>query len=107
MLREQAPTLSWEEARSLLGISEQATEAEVRAAYLQQVKLHPPDREPELFEKIRDAYEQLRDPNVRAKQILFGPDPHASLTTLLAGVSVRRKFVGTEPWMQVLKEKRP
>ena len=96
--------VSWEQAAGLLGVSAGAGDEELRAAYLEQVRRHPPDREPELFERIRDAYEQLRDPRVRARQVLEGPDPAVPLSNLLQGIGgAKRRFVGPGPWMDLLK----
>ena len=99
-------TLDLADAARLLGVEVSASLEELRKAYLQKVQQHSPDRDPELFEQIRDAYEQMRDPNIRAQAVLHGPDPAAPLTSLLQGLSEGRAFVGTELWMQVLKEKR-
>jgi curved DNA-binding protein CbpA len=96
--------MTWEEARTLLGVSADAGDAEVRAAYLEQVRLHPPDREPEVFERIRDAYGLLRDPAARASQILSGPDPTAPLADLLKGHKSQRRFIGAQLWLDALKE---
>ena len=49
------------DARDILGVGPNATDAEIRAAYLQKVKENPPDRAPDQFERIRDAYDLLRD----------------------------------------------
>ena len=106
MVGRDEPKLTWDEARAVLGVSTGATEAEVRAAYLERVRLHPPDREPEQFERVRDAYEQLRDPRLRARQALEGPDPAAPLATLFEGVKPTRRFAGPGPWLAVLKERR-
>jgi len=94
-----------EHAAQTLGVSASAAEQELRAAYLDKVRQHPPDRDPEGFERIRDAYDQLRDPDVRARAILQGPDPSAPLTALLDGLP-GRVFVGSQPWLDLLKEKR-
>ena len=104
----QAPSsqLSPEQAAQVLGVAPDADGEELRRAYLRQVQEHPPDREPELFERIRDAYEQLRDPAVRARRVLEGPDPALPLTSLLGGGKPQRRFVGSGPWLHVLKEKR-
>ena len=97
---------SWQQARSVLEVSEDAGEAELHAAYLAKVRQHSPDRDPEMFERIRDAYEQLRDPRLRAMQVLGGPDPVAPLETLLQGHRPPRRFVGPDLWLGALKEKR-
>ncbi len=97
---------TWEQAAALLGVPSGATDKALRRAYLEQVQAHPPDREPEQFERIRDAYEQLRDPALRARQVLDGPDPALPLPSLLDGLKPNRRFVGSGPWMNVLKENR-
>lgn len=82
-----------------LGLRPGATDEEIRAAYLQRVREHPPDREPEAFERIRDAWEVLRDPRKRARLWLFGVDPGASFRSVLEAQPAERRFVGTEPWL--------
>ncbi len=56
------PQFSLDQAAALLGVAPTAGSEALRRAYLEQVQAHPPDSEPELFERIRDAYEQLRNP---------------------------------------------
>lgn len=98
--------LDWEEAAALLGVKAGASEEVLRAAYLEQVRQHPPDREPDQFERIRDAYEQMRDPALRARQVLDGPSPTLPLPSLLGSLKPARQFVGLGPWLDVLKENR-
>ncbi len=68
------------EAWELLGVSDGATRKEIRRAYLRQVKQHKPDRDPEGFQRVREAYEVVRH---------FGYDPalHGDVlpTPVLAG----------------------
>lgn len=70
------PGDAWE----LLGVSDGATRKEIRRAYLRQVKQHKPDRDPEGFQRVREAYEVVR---------YFGYDPalHGDVlpTPVLAG----------------------
>jgi len=47
--------------RAVLGVAPDATDEQIRAAYLRKVKEFPPDRNPVEFEQVRDAYELLRD----------------------------------------------
>jgi len=90
-----------------LGLSGQATEAEVRAAYLARIQLFPPDREPEKFETVRDAYDLLRDPRTRARRVLADPEAIKPLADLVKNLpSQTRRFVGPEPWLAILKERR-
>jgi curved DNA-binding protein CbpA len=89
----------------VLGISQNATDEQIRAAYLLKVREHPPDRAPEQFEKIRDAYEILRDPRRRMRHRLFSVDPGAPLASLFTDDARPRRFVGPGPWLDVVKGK--
>lgn len=62
---------SMEDPYAVLGLDRRAGDMAIRRAYAQQVKQFPPEREPEAFRKIRAAYEQLRDPERRARASLF------------------------------------
>ena len=61
--------------RKCLALGQDAGEEEIRAAYVRKVKEHPPDRSPEEFERIRDAYDSLRDPRRRMRDRLLSADP--------------------------------
>ena len=106
MNRRNTPTMKWEEAQALLGVPAEASEAEIRSAYLEQVRQHPPDRDPESFERIRDAYEAMRDPRQRARQAVLGLDPMTPLTSLLGDGQPRRRFAGPRLWLDALKQAR-
>lgn len=43
----------------------------VKTAYLKHVQMYPPDREPERFQQIRTAYEQLETAKKRMSYQLF------------------------------------
>ena len=66
-----------------LGISPLADEKEIRDRYLDLVRQFPPDRAPDRFASIRAAYEQLRDPAVRLRSLLFGLGKEDSLSTMI------------------------
>src|SRR5947208_14800480 len=55
----------------VLGISREASEAEIKRAYFTLVREHPPERDPEGFKRIRAAYEQLRSGGESADAELF------------------------------------
>ena len=91
------------DAKGVLGVADGATEEEIRAAYLRAVREHPPDTSPEQFERIRDAYEALRDPRSRARNLLFSGDPLAPLDSLIAGRPAERRYAGPDLWLAALK----
>ena len=96
------PTI--EDPWSVLGVSEQADEDQIRAAYLEKVKQFPPDRCGEQFERIRDAYAQLRDPLRIRMQALMGETPSVPLASLLDDQPRQRDYVGPSAWLDVIKQ---
>ena len=105
MTNEQNVVTSPAAPQEVLGVAFDATEDEIRAAYLRKVKQYPPDRAPAEFERIRDAYEILRDPRRRALDMLLSGDPQAPLVSLLQGRVPQRRFVGPASWLVLLEEK--
>ena len=91
-------------ATDILGVAANANNEEIRAAYLQKIREHPPETSPEEFERIRDAWETLRDPRRRAKSLLLSADPAAPIASLLEGRDAVRLFTGPAPWLAALKE---
>ncbi len=66
----------FEEARATLGLGPAEHDpAIIKQAYRRAVAEHPPDLDPDAFRRIRGAYELLRDPWARAKDILHSPLP--------------------------------
>lgn len=49
----------------VLGVPRTATGDEIKRAYIEQVRQHPPERQPAEFKRIRAAYDQLRSPEKR------------------------------------------
>ncbi|TWT86039.1 J domain-containing protein [Neorhodopirellula pilleata] len=58
----------------VLDLPEFSDEAVVRRQYLELVKQHPPERDPEKFRQIQAAYEAARDPLVLARLMLTSPE---------------------------------
>jgi curved DNA-binding protein CbpA len=91
---------------TVLGLDETADDEAVRAAYLAAVRKSPPDRDPEGFRRIREAYEALRDQERRLALRLFGPPPLENVAELLDTFPTERRYVGPGPWLNVLREGR-
>jgi len=65
-----------DEARATLGVSPSDDAAAVRRAYRRAVGDHPPDRDPEGFQRVRAAYERLDGLLAEADAILDADQPH-------------------------------
>ena len=105
VLNQENPRNSGERPYQILGVSLEATDEEIRAAYIAKVKQFPPDRSPAEFERIRDAYALLRDPRRRAMITLFAGNPDAPIVSLIGKRKSERRFAGPDPWLAVLKER--
>ena len=77
------------DANEILGVAANAGDEEIRAE----------------FEKIRDAYETMRDPRRRARAMFSAGESGAPLVSLIEGRGVPRIFAGPQPWREVLKNK--
>lgn len=55
----------------ILGVTERASDTEIKQAYLQQVKDNPPDRDQQRFRQIQQAYETIKDDDSRLRYALF------------------------------------
>ena len=49
------------EALGILNLSSDATPEQIKKAYFRLVRANPPEKDPEQFQRIREAYEMLRD----------------------------------------------
>ena len=56
---------------ALLDVSEQATDAEIKQAYLLKVNQFPPDHYHQQFQQIQQAYEAIKDLSCRTKYAQF------------------------------------
>ena len=66
----------------ILEVTEHASDSEIKQAYLQKVKLNPPDRDHERFQHIHSAYETIKNVTSRENYALFNY-PEADFDALL------------------------
>lgn len=59
----------------ILGVPEDAGDAAIEAAYLEGIRLCPPDRDPRRFQDLRGAYEKIRTRRDRLAHELFDAVP--------------------------------
>jgi DnaJ-class molecular chaperone len=55
----------------ILDVQPEASDVEIKQAYLQQVKLNPPDRDQQQFQLIHQAYLSIKDLKSRLSDQLF------------------------------------
>jgi len=68
----------------VLGVERCAEEGTIRRRYLELVRLHSPERDPQRFAEIREAYDHLRDPIVSLQNRLFNLEAPHTLESMLA-----------------------
>ncbi len=57
----------------ILGLDLNTTDEEIRKRYLELIKLHTPEKDPDRFQEITSAYEQIKTHRSRILGKLFGP----------------------------------
>jgi curved DNA-binding protein CbpA len=57
----------------ILELDLNATDEEIRKRYLELIKRHTPEKDPDRFQEITSAYEQIKTPRARIRGKLFGP----------------------------------
>lgn len=55
----------------ILGVDETADDQQIKKAYLAEVRQFPPERFPEEFKRIREAYEKIKTVKDRLRYLLF------------------------------------
>lgn len=55
----------------ILGVVSNAADTEIKQAYLRQIKAYPPERDPEQFRLIHEAYLAIKDKKSRISYELF------------------------------------
>lgn len=58
-----------------LGLRPDASEVDIRAAWRRAARAHPPETDAAGFERVRAAYERVRDPVALARSILDAAPP--------------------------------
>ena len=88
----------------ILGVDPSATREQIREAWLECVRRHPPDRDPVKFQEARDAYQILEDPVRREAARLFGREDVRSLEDLAGILAEKKRWLGPAPWNRFIRE---
>lgn len=74
---------------AVLGIADTSDDDAIRLRYLQLVKEFSPEKNPEKFAQIRQAYEQLKDRDTRLRHRLFEPGKHETIEGIIEELQCR------------------
>lgn len=79
----------------VLDVPFDASTEDIRASYLKLVKTHTPEKDPEMFRKITEAYEAIKTERSRIAEKLFGSfrqkDYETALKSLVQAREVKRR----------------
>ena len=92
----------------MLGLAPGATDEQIRGRYLEMVKKHSPEHDPERFQDINHAYERIRDQRARIHNDLFGyrdvADVDESLGYLVRAFKPARRRAGLQELLNAVKK---
>lgn len=88
----------------ILGIDSTADDKAIRNAYLELIKKHPPDRAPERFKEIANAYETIKDEKKRLEYYLFNKDIPVNRPFEALSLQIQRAETRKPPAFDILKE---
>jgi len=74
---------------TVLGLALDSTDEAIRRRYLQLVRTYTPERAPERFAAIREAYDKLRDPSSRLRYRVFEAGKDDTLEAIIADARAR------------------
>jgi hypothetical protein len=86
---------------TVLGVNEDAGDAEIRRRYLALVRDYPPDRAPDRFREYRAAYEALSDERKRLERTLLHTNT-AALSRLRMAALTAASPVSSRPTKQTV-----
>ncbi|MBF0101420.1 MAG: DnaJ domain-containing protein [Desulfobacterales bacterium] len=92
----------------ILGVSLDATNEEIRKRYLQLVKEFTPEKYPEKFQEISNAYESIKNEQHRVELMMFGSykqtDVETTFMTIANALQINKKRVGLKELLEAEKK---
>ena len=73
----------------MLGLPPGSDDEAIRRRYLELVRQFPPERHPDRFAAVRQAYESLRDLNTRLRYRLFEAGKNESVEAIIEELACR------------------
>ena len=88
----------------VLGVAEEIEDDDaIRKAWLEGVRRFPPEKEPEQFARIREAYEMIRDRESRFRLRTFGASRLRNVDALIDFFPKDRNYAGPALWLAVTR----
>lgn len=89
----------------VLGLAGDADDEAIRLRYLELVRLHPPEQQPDRFAEVRAAYDALKDLNTRIRYRFFERGRQYHLDVLIEEATCRstRRRVSLDTMLQVVQ----
>ncbi len=90
----------------VLGLTTGADDDEIRQRYLDLVRQFPPERSPEKFAEVKQAYDRLRDLDTRLRYRLFEAGKKENLHSLIEEISCRnsRRRIALETLLSMTRK---
>jgi len=91
---------------TVMGLPADSDDETIRRRYLELVREFSPERHPEKFAAIREAYESLRDLDTRLRYRLFEAGKNESIEAIIEEISCRgsRRRVSLESLLSLIKQ---
>jgi len=89
----------------VMGLSADSDDDTIRRRYLELVKQFSPEKHPDKFAQVRQAYESLRDLTTRLRHRLFETGKNESVDVLIEELSCRnlRRRLSLSTLLSILK----
>lgn len=90
-----------------LGLPVDASDDDIRRRYLDLVKQYSPERHPEKFAAVRQAYDSLKDLDTRLRYRLFEEGKHESIDSLIEELQCKtpRRRLSLQTLLSVVQTK--
>lgn len=87
----------------ILNIPERCTDEEAKAAYLERIRQYPPERFPDQFKEIKNAYDAVKTERGRIAVRLFRFDPF-QVNELWDAIETEEARIPAEKLHQIISE---
>ena len=90
----------------ILGLSADCDDETIRRRYLELVRQFPPEKSPEKFAQVRQAYESLKDLDTRLRYRLFEAGKKDSVEAIIGELACRsqRRRVSLQTLLKTIEQ---